>query len=154
VWYAPRGPGFVVIQPPIGLVINVLPPYYSTVWFGGNPYYYADNVYYTWRRTKTATRWSTRRITRMQPTAAPDSPPVAERFDYLSQERSDEGSAGGGSIRMLQLGEGPDGLRSHSAGRRNVQSGDADHARNNYNRAMSACLQGRGYQVKFGVIHS
>ena len=26
-------------------------------------------------------------------------------------------------------------------------SGSADAARNNYNRAMSACLQGRGYQV-------
>ena len=48
VWYAPRGPGFVVVRPPPGLVISVLPPYYSTVWFGGLPYYYADNVYYTW----------------------------------------------------------------------------------------------------------
>jgi hypothetical protein len=37
----------VVIAPPPGLVISVLPPYYSTVWFGGVPYYYADNVYYT-----------------------------------------------------------------------------------------------------------
>src|SRR3974390_423853 len=30
VWYAPRGPGFVVIPPPRGLVIPVLPPFYST----------------------------------------------------------------------------------------------------------------------------
>ena len=49
IWYAPRGPGFVVVTPPPGLVISVLPPYYSTVWIGGNPYYYADNVYYTWQ---------------------------------------------------------------------------------------------------------
>src|ERR1700733_1237855 len=49
IWYAPRGPGFVVIAPPVGLAIGVLPPYYSTVWFGGVPYYYADNVYYTWQ---------------------------------------------------------------------------------------------------------
>jgi len=29
-----------------------------------------------------------------------------------------------------------------------VQSGgDVDRVRNNYDRAMSACLQGRGYQV-------
>ena len=28
-----------------------------------------------------------------------------------------------------------------------VQGGDVDRARSNYNRAMSACLQGRGYQV-------
>ncbi|MDB6098231.1 MAG: hypothetical protein JWN58_934, partial [Gammaproteobacteria bacterium] len=37
VWYSPRGPGFVVVRPPPGLVISVLPPYYSTVWFGGVP---------------------------------------------------------------------------------------------------------------------
>src|SRR3984957_2982697 len=49
IWYAPRGPGFVVVRPPPGLVISVLPPYYSTVWFGGVPYYYADNVYYSWQ---------------------------------------------------------------------------------------------------------
>ena len=36
------------VRPP-GLVISVLPPYYSTVWFGGVPYYYADNVYYSWQ---------------------------------------------------------------------------------------------------------
>ena len=41
--------GFVVVRPPPGLVISVLPPYYSTVWFGGAPYYYADDVYYTWQ---------------------------------------------------------------------------------------------------------
>src|ERR1700692_55076 len=46
IWYAPRGPGFVVVAPPPGLVISVLPPYYFTVWIGGGPYYYADNVYY------------------------------------------------------------------------------------------------------------
>src|SRR6202046_4347056 len=49
IWYAPRGPGFIVVAPPPGLVISVLPPYYSTVWLGGVPYYYADNVYYTWQ---------------------------------------------------------------------------------------------------------
>jgi hypothetical protein len=25
-----------------------LPPFYSTVWFGGVPYYYADDTYYSW----------------------------------------------------------------------------------------------------------
>jgi len=49
IWYAPRGPGFVVVTPPVGLIIGALPPYYSTVWIGAVPYYYADNVYYTWQ---------------------------------------------------------------------------------------------------------
>ena len=37
VWYAPRGPSFVVVTPPVGIAITVLPPYYSTVWLGGVP---------------------------------------------------------------------------------------------------------------------
>src|SRR5450631_172937 len=94
VWYAPRGPGFVVVRPPAGLMISVLPPYYSTVWIGGSPYYYADNVYYTWRPDQNGY-------------AVVDPP---------------------------ELGGG-------------VQSADVDRIRNNYDRAMSACLQGRGYQV-------
>ena len=41
----------------------------------------------------------------------------------------------------------PNRIRSDRTGRRGVQSGDVDRIRSNYNRAMSACLQGRGYQV-------
>lgn len=32
-------------MPPFGIVIRVLPPAYGTVWLGGIPYYYANNVY-------------------------------------------------------------------------------------------------------------
>ena len=39
VWYAPRGPYFVVVGPPVGVFVPVLPPFYTTVWFGGVPYY-------------------------------------------------------------------------------------------------------------------
>lgn len=46
VWYAARGPGFVVVAAPIGLLVPVLPPDYATVWIGGVPYYYADDTYY------------------------------------------------------------------------------------------------------------
>ena len=35
--------------PPVGLVVAVLPPYYSTVWIGSSPYYYANDVYYVWQ---------------------------------------------------------------------------------------------------------
>ena len=48
VWYAPRGPYFVVVGPPVGVFVPVLPPFYTTVWFGGVPYYYANETYYTY----------------------------------------------------------------------------------------------------------
>src|SRR4029077_137875 len=37
---------FVVVAPPLGVRIQVLPPFYSTVWVGSVPYYYAHDVYY------------------------------------------------------------------------------------------------------------
>jgi hypothetical protein len=49
VWYQPAGPGYVVVRPPVGIVVPVLPPAYTTVWGGGVPYYYANDVYYVER---------------------------------------------------------------------------------------------------------
>lgn len=47
VWYSAVAPGrFVVVAPPVGLVVPVLPPVFTTVWVGGVPYYYANNTYY------------------------------------------------------------------------------------------------------------
>jgi hypothetical protein len=46
VWFRPVGPRFVVVTPPIGIVVPLLPPDVSTVWIGGVPYYYANGVYY------------------------------------------------------------------------------------------------------------
>ena len=48
VWYRPYGPSFVVVGAPIGLFVPVLPPFYTTMWFGGVPYYYANDTYYVW----------------------------------------------------------------------------------------------------------
>ena len=46
VWFRPYGARYVVVQPPIGIYLPVLPSDYATVWIGGVPYYYADGVYY------------------------------------------------------------------------------------------------------------
>lgn len=46
VWFRARGPRFVVIAPPFGIVIPLLPFGYSTLWVGPEPYYYAADVYY------------------------------------------------------------------------------------------------------------
>src|SRR5215831_11038061 len=51
VWYRPVGPRFVVVAPPVGLFVPVLPAFYTTVWFGGVPYYYANDTYYVWHQS-------------------------------------------------------------------------------------------------------
>ena len=35
-----------VVRPPLGVVVPVLPPAYATVWSAGVPYYYANDIYY------------------------------------------------------------------------------------------------------------
>jgi hypothetical protein len=47
-WYAPRGGVYVVVGAPFGVFVPALPPFYNTVWFGGVPYYYANDTYYMW----------------------------------------------------------------------------------------------------------
>ena len=49
VWYQPVGPRYVVVRPPAGIVVPVLPPTYTTVWSAGVPYHYANDVYYVQR---------------------------------------------------------------------------------------------------------
>lgn len=46
VWFRPVGARFVVIAPPLGIIVPVLPPAYVTLWIGGAPYYYANGAYY------------------------------------------------------------------------------------------------------------
>jgi hypothetical protein len=143
VWYAPGPAGFVVVRPPVGVVISVLPPYYSTVWIGGVPYYYANDIYYTWNPAQNGYVVVDPPANAAQPSAPPDvaredlmiypkngqtsAQQAADRYDCHSWARSQTGfdptQPGGGA---------PPG---------------ATGGRSAYDRAMSACLTARGYQV-------
>jgi Family of unknown function (DUF6515) len=46
-FYRPGPIGFFMVTPPIGVVVSILPDGYRTIVYGGIPYYYEDNVYYT-----------------------------------------------------------------------------------------------------------
>ena len=46
VWYRRHNERFIVVAPPFGVMVPILPAGYATVWVGGSPYYYANNVYY------------------------------------------------------------------------------------------------------------
>jgi hypothetical protein len=167
VWYAPRGPGFVVIVPPPGLVISVLPPYYSTVWFGGIPYYYADNVYYTWQPDQNGY------VVAPPPEGAamsPDGGDGAPGGDAPAGgppgAPSGPGGPPAGSSDLIiypksgqsKDQQAADEYECHNWARSQtgfdptqpnggVAANDADRSHSNYERAMAACLQGRGYQV-------
>jgi hypothetical protein len=153
VWYAPRGPGFAVVAPPVGLVIGVLPAYYSTVWFAGVPYYYADNVYYTQAPDQSGYVVSDPPPNADQPAPPPDAPPSAAQMDLIiypkNGQSKDQQAADQYECHTWAKGQTgfdptlPAGSGQPAGG----GPGDPNAARANYNRAMSACLQARGYQV-------
>ncbi|HWX80166.1 MAG TPA: DUF6515 family protein [Steroidobacteraceae bacterium] len=140
IWYAPRGPGFVVVGPPVGIIISTLPPYYSTVWIGGVPYYYADSVYYTWQPQENG-------YAVVDPPGdadAPSPPPNTGQMDliiYPKNGQSKEQQAAD-QYECHNWAKGQTGFDPTQPG-----GGNSDVNRSNYNRAMSACLQARGYQV-------
>ncbi|MDB6090614.1 MAG: hypothetical protein JWN85_3398 [Gammaproteobacteria bacterium] len=46
VWLEPRGPAFIVVAPPIGLVVPNLPSFTTVLAHGGQTYLYVNDVYY------------------------------------------------------------------------------------------------------------
>ena len=123
----------------LGLYFATLPYYYSTYWYGGVPYYYADNTYFLWDPAAGQYR------TVAPPAGAPNQPAgqawselivypkngqsqdqqITDRYECyrwaVSQLGYDPTSAGGGTVRRDLT---------------------------DYNRAQAACLEARGYSVK------
>jgi hypothetical protein len=144
IWYAPRGPGFIVVAPPPGLVISVLPPYYSTVWLGGAPYYYADNVYYSWQPDQNGYAVVDPPDNADAPSPPPDGGAQNDLMIYPKNGQTKEQQAAD-QYECHNWARGQTGYDPTQPG--GGVSGNPDAARNGYDRAMSACLQGRGYQV-------
>lgn len=46
VWFQPFSGRYVVVAPPIGIVVPFLPQAHVTLWIGGVPLYYANGAYY------------------------------------------------------------------------------------------------------------
>jgi hypothetical protein len=145
VWYGPGPGGFVVVRPPVGLVVTVLPPYYSTVWIGGLPYYYANDVYYTWDAGQNAYVVAAPPANADQPSAAP----VMANEDLIIYPKNGQSTEQQAADRYechswakQQTGFDP----TQPGG--GVPAPNSAGARSAYDRAMSACLSGRGYEVK------
>jgi hypothetical protein len=140
VWYRPYGPRFVVVAPPIGLFIPFLPPYYTTIWVGGIPYYYANEVYYAHQ----GNGYVVIEPPKNEVSEAP--PPADQMFIYPRQGQSAQKQADDryechrwavsqtGFDPTQPPGGAPDALKAEK--------------RADYQRAMGACLDGRGYTVK------
>lgn len=142
-WYRPWRSGFLVVAPPIGIGLAFLPPYYSTVWFGGVPYYYADGTYYLWRPERREYV-----VTEAPPDAAPAStnPPTSPDLYAYPKNGQNEEQQSTDRFECHQWAASQSGFDpTQPLG--GVAAADADARRTDYQRAQKACLEGRGYSV-------
>lgn len=137
-WYYP---GFAWFLP-------VLPLGYATFWWGGDPYYYWDNLYYTWSPADNGY------VVTTPPPVAGDEPDqsgnagavgapadsAADVFLYPRNGQSDQQMAND-RYECHSWAVGQTGFDPTHAG---PQSGNRD----DYRRAMISCLDARGYSAR------
>jgi hypothetical protein len=141
VWYRPYGRGFVVDAPPFGLIVPFLPLYYTSLWIGDIPYYYANETYYT----QTAGGYMVVEPPKGDATQAPPTT-TGQLFVYPRNGQSKELQAKDRyechSWAVGQIHYDP------TQPAVNVPEAQTNQKRADYQRAMGACLDGRGYTVK------
>ena len=132
--------------------LPILPLAYATYWYGGMPYYYANDVYYTWNPSYDGY-------------TATDPPPVADpnaAGDASSgaPPQADTGPAGpssgdpgvAGQIFMYpKNGQSPEQQATDKAECQKwaaSQAGQVAQNSSDYRRAMAACVEGRGYAAQ------
>jgi len=144
IWYRPHGPRFIVAAPPFGVVVPVLPAFYTTLWVRGVPYYYANDVYYTWHAEEHG--------------YVVTSPPAENEVTVKTSSDSNDLFIYPKNGQPEQQ-QGTDRYECHNwAGDQThydptrpgggVAANEAHTKRADYFRAMTACLEGRGYTVK------
>jgi hypothetical protein len=111
----------------------------ATLWWGGVPYYYANDVYYLWRENRHAYEVVP------PPEGSPEVAPSPDVIAYPREGQDDERQA-------------EDRYQCHRWASEQTHfdptkpgGGVGQHApavREDYLRALSACLEGRGYTVK------
>jgi hypothetical protein len=140
-WYAPHGSRWIVVAPPFGVYVPFLPGFYSTLWFGGVPYYYANDVYYLWRSERNA----------YEVVAPPDGAAQSTTqapLDLYIYPRNGQSEAQQSEDRYQCHRWAADQTHFDPTQPGGGASVAGPAARSDYFRAMSACLEGRGYTVK------
>jgi hypothetical protein len=143
IWYAPYGPSWVVVAPPIGIYVPFLPPFYTTVWFGGIPYYYANDAYYVWHEQERSYEVVDPPGS-SGPSTQPPAPADVFMYPRAGQTPEQQDRDRYECHRWAADQTGFDPTRPEGG----VPVSDAAVKRADYFRAMTACLEGRGYSVK------
>lgn len=143
-WYRPYGGSYLSIGAPYGLFVSSLPPFYSTVWVGGNRYFVADDSYYLYDNSRsgyvlTRSPYDADRVATVS-TAEPEPVRDPVLFVYPTKGQSEKQQADDRyechRWAVTQTGYDP------------VDAEYRPEQRTQYDRAITACLTGKGYSVK------
>jgi hypothetical protein len=130
--------------------LPVLPLAYATYWYSGVPYYYANDVYYTWNPDYSGY-------------TATDPPPVIDSSADASGSAAPSPDAGavpgagdtgaGAGAQIFMYPKNGQTQEQQSTDKRECQEWAASQAGagasngSDYRRAMMACVEGRGYSA-------
>jgi hypothetical protein len=129
-----------------GLFFDALPLYYSTYWWGGSPYYYANDNFYLWNGS--VGQYET--VRPPQSLASQVSTTQAlENVSLFAYPKNGQTSAQQATDRIecQRWATSQTGIDSSPAGG-TVPVVASAARRQDYLRAESACLEGRGYSVQ------
>jgi hypothetical protein len=141
-WYRPYYGHYVVVTPPVGLFVPTLPRFYTTIWVGGAPFYYSDEVYYAWRPAQHG-------YVVVNPPAdesmVSTAPTTDDMYIYPKDGQSPQQEATDRyeCHRWASDQSGFDPTKTEGG----VAANEVTEKRTDYHRAMTACLDGRGYSV-------
>jgi hypothetical protein len=136
-WYRPYNGSYIAIGIPFGLFVTTLPGYYTSFWFGGTRYFYSDHTYYVFEPERRGY--------------------VVTHSPYGDDEDEDTSRLGDDLFVYPARGQSEqqqadDRYECHrwavDQSRYDPLDDDYDAGlRADYQRAMTACLTGRGYTV-------
>lgn len=137
--------------------LPVLPLAYATYWYDGVPYYYANDVYYTWNPA-----YDGYTVTDPPPAtdpgaaagaAAPYAGAPGVGAPYAGAPANTNPAAAGQQSRIFMYPKNGQSEEQQSTDRRECQQWAAQQAGqggangSDYQRAMVACVEGRGYSA-------
>jgi hypothetical protein len=124
--------------------LPVLPLAYATYWWSGVPYYYANDVYYTYNPSYEG-------YVATDPPSVADSSIAAAEGAGPSAAPADGGAVAGEIFMYPKNGQSAEQQASDKAECQrwaSQQAGEVAQNGSEYQRAMTACVEGRGYSAR------
>ena len=129
-----------------GLFFDTLPLSYSTLWWAGSPYYYANDNYYQWNGAASLYETVRPPVGLTRQVATTQATENGDLFAYPKNGQANEQQATD-RIECQRWAADQTGINS-SKGNGAATTAASPTKRRDYLRAQSACLEGRGYSVE------